>query len=321
MTSVNRLKTTALILTAVFTAKLLYHPTPGFAKQYSSLQISPLVIEANLVPGEEKLVSIKYFNPVHEPQTVRLQVKDALPRDDSGGLRFLDYSSPQYSLSRWIDFEHRPLTLAAHEEREIFYTIRVPTAARPGSHFGAIFGTVENEPLEQEKSPFSIRQHVAAGTLLLINVPGEVLGEEKDWGGYLESFEVKTGGPLNLAQPPIKIITRFKNTGIFCQTVWGGVDITNSSGKVVGRMHLDEKRVLPEAATQLSTTWRKPFLLGKYTARLTLLYGKQGNRREQVQLAFWAISKEVLVMGGAIILGATLLILKTKGKLKHPSLV
>jgi len=316
MATKKRLKNLKILTVVLFATLTVYQIAPSSAKTYSSVQVSPLIVEANLAAGEKKAFSIKYFNPVEEPQTVRPRIKDILPRDEFGRLRFLDYSSPKYSLSRWIDFDRTPFTLGPNEEKEIPYVINVPPDAHPGSHFGAIFGQVESENERAENSPFLVKQHVAAGTLVLINVPGEVLGEEKDWGGYLESFEVKTGGPLPLAKLPVKIVTRFKNTGIFCQTVWGGVNILDPFGNVVGKIHLPEKRVLPEASTHLTATWYRPLLLGRYTANLTLLYGKEGNFREQVQLSFWAVSKEVLATGGILIFGVIFLILKTRGKLK-----
>ena len=289
----------------------------------AGVQVSPLSIEREVHPGEEFFFAVKFFNPLNYTQHIRPKFKDFVVfknflLDQEEEVRFLDYSSPRYTVSRWADFEKEIIALGPGEERSVKVVIRVPKDAVPGGHFGAFFGEVrvgaDSAPTGQGSNPegevpsYQVKQRVAAGTLVFLSVLGENSGDD-DWAGGVSDFSIegKRIGGLYLASKPLHLRTVFVNKGLFHQNVWGGLSVRDAVlGAEVGAFRLQEKKALPEAYVAYSYPWRPSLPLGKYEAKLKLLYGRNGERVAERTLKFWVVNPLFLAVavGLGLVLGA-----------------
>ncbi len=254
----------------------------------TGVQISPLAIEKEMLPGEATTSTIKIFNPFDWEQEIRLFTKDFIPQDALGSLQFVDYSTPANSLSRMLDYSKELGVLQPKEERVVEVKIEIPQDTPAGSHFAVIFASpVENNP-EMIINKHQLKQRVATGTIFLVKVKGEALGEDP-YGGVVEETKLNAKykiGPYYLLTEAPSLSLSFKNTGIFHQMVWGGIEIYNIFGKKVETTHLKEHRVLPKARSIFQQTWKGPGILGLYTAQATILFGKEGEKTEMTQVKF-----------------------------------
>jgi hypothetical protein len=92
------------------------------------------------------------------------------------------------SLASWISFETTGLfTIAPKSNRKINYTVKTPSGAIPGGHYGAIFF---NSPENGNVTGGSISMNRRIGSLLLVTVPGDII-VDPEFGSIL----VDTSGP------------------------------------------------------------------------------------------------------------------------------
>ena len=284
-----------------------------YATPQSSIQVSPLLREYTLFPGETAKDLLVFFNPSSVPQEVQIKVYDFLPADERGGLKFFQDAGWQFSASRWILFSPKSFLLQPKEERTLPVSIVVPENAEPGTHFAAIFGeAVSSQKQEGKENKVQVKVHVGAGTLLLINVP-DVEKKRESYSGHIVSFEIhglkqiKSGFkqiPIGLVRNrPLIFIVRFKNTGNFAQKPEGEIEVFDFLGRKISLLKLKKQRVLPGAIIQFKVSWKPKFLFGSYLAVLRFHYGKENNLLVERDLKFTAFSPLLIgLLMGAILL-------------------
>jgi len=270
-------------------------------KPQSSIQVSPLVLEYTLTPGQSQKDLLVFFNPSEVSQIITPKIYDFAPADEVGGLKFFEDPGWQFSASRWILFDKEPFELAPKEEKAFPITILVPQEAEPGSHYAAIFGEAKPAYEEETEDRIRVKIHVGAGTLFLINVP-DVLGEKTSYSGHILSFEIH--GLKRIKQIPVGIVgnqpltfvARFQNTGNFHQRPEGKIEIFSLLGKKTDEIKLEKQRVLPNSIVQFKAFWKPWFLFGPYFAQLSLNYGRENSLLTETRLKFIAFSAIPLVL-------------------------
>lgn len=288
-------------------------PRVGAASQ-SSVQVSPLIVEYHLLPGQNQKGRLIFFNPSSVPQRITPKIFDFAPADEIGGLRFFEDPGWQFSASRWILFNQEPFELGPEEEKTLLFTALVPDEAQPGSHFAAVFG--EAEPIQEEEpgEEVKVKIHVGVGTLFLVDVP-DLLHRPDSYRGHLVSFEIRGLAPVarRLAEmakmpvglvkdEPLTFVARFKNTGNFYQRPKGKIVVVDFLGRKVKEIALKQQRVLPEATIQFKSDWQPNFLFGLYRARLEFYYGPENNLLTEENLSFLAFSTWPMILAPSAIL-------------------
>jgi len=261
-----------------------------WAAPRTGIQVSPLLVEKEVYRGEEITFAVKFFNPLGKVQKIRPKFKDfvASGSGTSQQIKFLDYSSPRYTVSRWADFPKKTLELGPYESQVVEVKIRVPERASMGSHFGAFFGEIRGDDTNLVPGPYYIKQHVAAGTLVFISVVQEGL-ENSAWSGKISDFKVqgKDLGGIYLSAEPLSFKALFENSGIFHQNVWGAVSVTNLLGKKEKSLRLREKKVLPGNAVDYWDRFSPRLPFGRYKAEAKVFYGRQGEKEADKEVSFW----------------------------------
>jgi len=258
---------------------------PVFA-QGLSLQISPVIYEVFLKPGEVKVISdFEFFNPFENPQEIKADLRDIVISDETGGLQMIADSHSRYSLSKWLEVKPVGFTLGPREHRAVDLTIRVPDNAEPGGHYGALFGEVEPPPLGEETMGVAVKAGVAAP--ILLTVAGPV-----SYGG--EIIEFKQVPFVNLGT--VNFLLRFKNTGTVHYKPHGIIEIFDWFGNKTDVVTVPERRAFPETIRQLPATWNRRLLFGKYKAVATIYFGAEDERQDKAEISFWAFPYKPLIV-------------------------
>lgn|GEM_PF-6100791 len=281
-------------------------------------QISPVAVEKEMRPGEITTVTLSVFNPFQYQQTMDIFAMDFFPQDAQGGLGFVEYSNPQFSLSRWLDFPKEIPSLNPQGEAKISVEIAIPPNALAGSHFAAVFTSPRVKGGPDSSAQYQIRQRVAVGSIFLIKVLGET-GLPDPYAGEAGDLELNSrfqlgGYPILTEAPSFKMT--FKNTGLFHQIVWGGLEIYNPWGKRQYSKHLPEHRVLPKASSLFQEKWSGPRWLGVYTAKTTLLFGAEGQNQTTRERRFVYINPPALL---ALSLGLALAVFLRQRRRRTPT--
>ena len=299
-----------IVLLTFLSFCLVFLPPPSLST--SSIQVSPLVREYTLFPGERMKDLLIFANPSSSSQRVQIKVYDFLPTDELGGLRFFQDPGRQFSASRWILFTPRDFVLGPAEEKTLPISVLVPEDAEPGTYFTAVFGEAKPEGKQHSSGQIQVRVNVGAGTLFLINVP-DVSGKKESYSGHLVSFEVwglgkigknlkRIGGmPLGFVNKVLTFVVRFKNTGNFYQKPEGKIEVFDLLGRKVATLRIKKQRVLPGAIIQFRTPWQPFFLLGPYSAHLQFNYGRDNNLLIREEIRFCAFSPSVIFVFGVVV--------------------
>ncbi|MBA7492180.1 hypothetical protein ES702_02729 [subsurface metagenome] len=271
-----------------------------------SLQISPVLYEVFLKPGEVKVISdFEFFNPLENSQEVNVALRDIVISDETGGLQMVLDSHSRYSLSKWLEVEPKKFNLGPREHKAVDLTIRLPDNAEPGGHYGALFGEVEPPPLGEEVSGVAFKAGVAGPILLTVAGPVSYSGE---------IIEFKKVPFVNLG--PVNFLIRFKNTGTVHYKPHGIIEIFDWFGNKTDVVTVPEKRAFPETIRQLPATWNRRLLFGKYRAVATIYFGAEDERQDKAEISFWAFPYKLLF----VLLSVGLLlwmVKKIKKKLKY----
>jgi hypothetical protein len=134
------------------------------------------------------------------------------------------------------------------------------------------------------------------GALVLLRVSGNVTEN-----AVIETFEA----PKYTQNSPVLFTLRLKDEGNTHIRPKGTIVITNMFGAKVDEISLNGQNILPGATRKMDTEWKRPNLLGYYTATLVATYGQQ-NLPLTAATKFLVMSKTAGIL---IAIGAVSLIL------------
>jgi hypothetical protein len=284
-----------LLVIAVLSIGLAGLLSPGSA---SALTFSPPTFDFSADPGASVTDAVRLHNEGAAPVTLRVEAMNfaAMPGDETEGVPdFYPASEVRNGreLAPWITFINKDLTLQPGERGSLFYEIKIPDDAGPGSYFGAVVVTSIAPGAEEG---VSIVGNTAV--LVLLKVNGEASEELK-----LASF---TSDPATAPSLPVRFTARVENAGNVHLRPVGEVRIKDVFGRtaaVIPMNRAEFKSVLPAAARRFTSSWSraelpegasawerqmKNFAFGPYTAELTLEYGS-GKKVLTATSRFWVL--------------------------------
>ncbi len=291
---------------AVMAATPAANTTPqGTANNGQALEIAPPVIYLNADPGQTVQAQIFIRDISSGNLIVNGTVNDFVSGGEDGTPKIiLDPStdSSAYSIVAWVQ-ALPSLLLIPREIKSMVATIKVPTDASPGGHYGVIRFT--STPPSLEGSGVSLAASI--GVLVLLTVTGDVtenlsieqLSVEKDGkkGTFFES------GPIGFSE-------RLKNTGNVHLQPTGQVSITDMFGKKLAsvNVNLPPGNVLPNSIREFKQPLDKAVignkrLFGRYKATLTVTYGGE-KKQVSSTVTFWVIPYKLVALSIAALIGA-----------------
>lgn len=258
----------------------------------SALAISPPTFELSANPGDTLKNSIRVDNIAAEPLEIAVDRRNFTALGEEGGINLSDEEG-KYSLANWIEVTPDKAALQPGESKTFEYTIKVPAFAEPGGRFGSIIFKTAAKQINSGQSGVAVAQEI--GALIFIKISGEV--KEK---AAITDFAPRRGFYEN---GPVDFDLKVKNEGNVQFKPSGTITISNSLGQKVATIPVDAQNVLPDATRKMAATWKNEWLLGQYTATLSLTYGN-GKQILTASTTFWAFPYKpvlaVIIIGGVL---------------------
>ncbi|MBI2476289.1 MAG: hypothetical protein HYV67_03535 [Candidatus Taylorbacteria bacterium] len=264
---------TALLVLSVLLLLLLFGAS--VANAGIGLSVQPVKVLHTIKPGETVSGAISLRNESDEDVNVEVTVEDFIPAAGSINLQFIGRTEGVTTVRDWITIGGKgSFVFKKGESRAIPYSIKAPSKAEPGAHFGVVFFKATRL---EEAGQLKIGTRV--GVLIFVTVPGNSLQK-----GKILDFS----GPSFVTGSPVGFTIKFENTGTVHFEPKGALTIANMFGKKVGEVPISGQVVLPTGVRDLIAQWDvSGFLLGRYTAALAIVDG-EGNELTTKTVAFYA---------------------------------
>lgn len=250
------------------------------------VRVSPFIFEQSLEKGHSFYGEITLSNTTNSPITLALAIQDFIPAGRHGEVRFLptnEQSDVHFSLTDWVQITAQPnYTLAPGATTKTGFTVTAPVDADDSTHYGGIVFSFNNGKTENGTA---IVQSV--GALLIVKI-GHSNGQ-----GTIQSFTT----PKHLyANSHIPFTVDFNNTGNTHLSPKGKIEIYNAFKKLVGVAYInkDAQISLPNTVRQFDSDYQGGFMLGKYTASLTMYFGNPKLEARSV-VQFWVIPWKLII--------------------------
>lgn len=252
------------VLTVVlFSLSFFTFLNPSLAQDTVSLAVSPPTFELSANPGDTLENTIRVENLTDKPLEISVDRRNFTALGEEGAVGLTEEET-SFSLASWITVSPEKITIPAKRQNTFTFTTKIPVNAEPGGHFGSIiFKTGGKKPGE---TGAALSQEL--GALVLLRVAGNIKEEAS-----LESFSAKKAF---WSSGPVGFEARVKNEGNVHLKPTGKVVITNFLGNEAAKIEVEPRNILPGAIRKIPATWDQKFLLGKYTATVSLVYGSQG---------------------------------------------
>lgn len=305
MRSLFRFKQLALsaLAVAIIITPLLAVSANGQASNANAadgLQISPALIEVNGEAGKSYTIQIRVTNVTASDLTFDSTINDFSSKDESGTPSVnLDTSLPSAaSIRSWISVIDS-FNLEARESKDITATLSIPSNAEPGGHYGVIRFSGRAPTIEGT----GVGLAASAGSLVLVRVAGEV-DEQLDLLTFQTSQNNTWSGFFKYG--PVDFVMRFENKGNVHVKPIGQIEIRDTFGNKVETLAVnpDKGNILPNSVRKFQSTLDRQWMLGRYTADLSVAYGTTGQAIVQ-SISFWVIPYRLII--GSIVLLATLI--------------
>lgn len=259
--------------------------------------ITPLIREANANPGSTFTGKVEVTNTGDSTRTYTPIVRDFQASDDpnSGAPQFVETSDEQ-SVSQWVSFTDKTLTIGAGKKASINYTVKVPSNATPGGHYGAVIASVQGDPAQGT----GVTVQPEVGSLLLVTVSGQqvVDGKVIDFKPYNKVFSFD----------PVSFSAVVRNSGNVHIKPVGSIDITGPANVTVN-VNSSKSSVLPNSTRNFTASYENGLPFGKYTAKLDLRAESPDGRSIPLTAitSFWVIPMSYILGLLAILIVAYVL--------------
>ncbi len=261
--------------------------------QQNDFVLEPGKVEVFLNPGESVTRSISVTNRIGRKVKFKVVTEDFIGTNDPDKPVLLlgDDDSP-YSFRKNIVPDTSEFTLDFGQRITIPVKINVPATAQPGGFYSSVI--ISNQP-DKDEDATSTQETVAKnkiisrlGVLFFVRVNGDANED-----GAVDDFRLAGPKPLLRQQGPVSFEVLFSNKGSVHLVPYGKIEINNTFGQKIAQLPVDAYFSLPNSLRYRTIDWDKKFLLGRYTADLSLNRG-YGNIVDHRTLAFWVIPWKIL---------------------------
>ena len=259
------------------------------AQEGSGIGISPAVIEEGLEPNQSKAYEISISNLSSTDQTYYLFTRDITDATDGGTPIYANKNQEKtgFELSQWVTLSTGEISIPANESKTIEITIDVPDNATPGSHFGAMF--VSLDPPKLRTNGASVGYKVA--NIISIRVAGDAISNAQ-----IRQFST---GDYIYGESKVDFQARIENKGTVLVRPIGPLEVENMFGKRVALMTFNESRagIYPGRERVFDVVWEDEGPgFGRYQAILSLVYGENGSQATiSSTVSFWILPLNIIL--------------------------
>ncbi len=257
-----------------------------------AIQISPVLVELNADSGQSYKIKLTLTNISSGSLVLLPEVNDFKAKDESGSPEIIFDTSEDagsYSMKTWISGLPR-LVLKSKESRTVEVNVAVPKGAEPGGHYAV----ARYSGISPELENTGVALSASVGVLILGRVSGDV-----NESLAVEQFFVEQGGKQRslLEKTPFMFVERIKNSGSVHLKPTGDVTVKNMFGSKVATLPINDpaKNVLPDSIRRFEQELSGKFMIGRYTAEMSLAYGTAGQVL-QSSTSFWVIPYKLIAV-------------------------
>src|SRR3989344_1382574 len=210
-----------LIIGILNTKYLILDTVPAHAQQAASgsrvITISPPSVQKGVNPGDVVTGSVKVINDSNEPLTFTTSVLDYVVLNNSGIPSLITEGnvSNKYAASSWVQTSPSVFTVNPQQRQDVFYTLTVPTNARPGGHYTALVFTPQ-ESIKAQGTGAQVKTQI--GTLFYISVSGPITQQANI---------TRFSAPFFSEYGPVTVETQITNRGDLHIRPGGSITVTD----------------------------------------------------------------------------------------------
>lgn len=266
------------------------------------LRVAPARQEIVLDPGQSSAVTIKFYNLGSSPVTGIVRAADFIVQDNEGTPTIVEsalQASPKYSASGWVSLPYDQMSIAAQESVTIQARIQVPSDARPGGRYLALY--FEPTPISPQTQP-TVKSSFVTGRiagLVYIRVSGEVTEKALVSRIYAPSFQ---------EYGPIRIEADVINQGDYHIRPQGSVSVRNMFGGFVDQKRVSQENIFPDALRTFDSEVGRKWMFGRYTVEFLAAYGNTGQVVKR-SVAVWVLPWKIIL---TLVLTLVLIIILSK---------
>ncbi|MES2876131.1 MAG: hypothetical protein V4678_01545 [Patescibacteria group bacterium] len=157
---------------------------------------------------------------------------------------------------KWVQFEQPSYTVEPGKTVKVNYTMRVPSDAAPGGHYGVLFA--ETQPSDATEGTAIIRKK-RVGAIVYATVNGDVRTSGKFEGSDAPFFQFNA---------PLKVRSTVSNSGNTDFMVKSSVRVSDVFGALKYRAD-KEVSILPQKPREVNNDWQNPAWIGLYKVEQT----------------------------------------------------
>lgn len=266
------------------------------------IQISPLTFNLDVPQNGTNGGKIIITNLNSEPLSYVVEVENFAGVTEEGAVAFAGQEEEEAitSLADWFTFDSpKEGDIPANKDKEINFTITIPTDAEPGGHYAAVFAReVRKTPTGQTMMGVASR----VGALVLVSVPGDTKKSAQIIDFTYPKFVWR--GPNDLSM-------RVENTGTIHYDSEGTVELKNIFGQTT-IVDMGKHTLIPKNTRNYAGKWNKKYPFGYYKVTAKTFDGD--NNPITSTGVIWAIPLIIVIPA---LIGLILLIIIIKYLRKH----
>lgn len=296
-------------MTAGLSLAAYFATTSLKAQTIAPLVVAPARQSLSANPGKNQGFVVRFYNTGSDPISGTFKVADFIVSDNQGTPNFLEgptVLSDRFAASKWVTLSTDKGTIPGAGMVSINGTIKIPSDARPGGKYFAVFfepaSSLPGASGASQQEAASVTMRLAGLVYLRVNGP------------ITESASIiKFSAPGFSEYGPIDITTEIKNSGDYHITPKGTITVKDMFGKNVAQATLQESNVFPDASRTIVSSLGTKWMIGRFTADLGAAYGDSG-KALTASLAFWVFPWRlaIIIALAIIIIILTIIIISNK---------
>lgn len=254
--------------------------------QVQGIKITPFIFDLDFEKGGSYTGTIDITNTTNSPVNLALSIQDFIPAGRHGETRFLpanENTDEHFSLVDWVHIIKQPdFLLGPQSTTTTQFRIEAPIDADEGTHYGGIIFSFHDTAIEGGNTIIQ-----SLGAILIANIG------HANATGRITNFST----PRHLyTQANIPFVMSFQNQGNVRVSPKGKIEIKNMFGSTVGLAYInkDAQISLPQTTRDFESVFSHKFMLGRYTAHLTLYFGNPKLEAQSTR-TFWVVPWKFLV--------------------------
>jgi hypothetical protein len=272
-----------------------------------SLSIDPAIIEIQAIAPSTSTNNITIYNKSNDKVSLRIELKPFRAKLEDGQLEYLN--SKDFPILKDVqildnDTVVQSIILEPSQQKILTLDINIPQDTIISDYYFSIVFISDNTSL-LTSSTSSNQLGIASNVLLSV-------GPNEAPEGTINEFSSN----LFFEKGPVPFTLKLENKGAHFIKPKGQILIKNMFGQSIGRLDLQSLNILANSVREVpNTLWKENFLLGYYTANLTLSLSEGGSAFTK-STHFIAFPFQGLILIVAIIIMAAVVNHRLKTRMK-----